>query len=111
MPVDHSIPGACAWAIETNSGWIVYSGDLRLHGKRTHLTRKFIEEVAKLHPRVLIIEGTNVRKPANVSENDVYQNGLKAIQSAKGLVFADFSAKDIDRLLTFFRLPGKLIGS
>lgn len=104
FPVDHSVPGACAWAIETASGWIVYSGDLRLHGKRTHLTRKFIEDAARLRPKALIIEGTNVRKPANVSENDVYQHGLKAIQNAKGLVFADFSAKDIDRLLTFLEI-------
>jgi ribonuclease J len=42
FPVDHSILGACAWGIETGSGWIVYSGDLRLHGKRSGLTRKFI---------------------------------------------------------------------
>ena len=104
FPVDHSVPGACAWAIETASGWIVYSGDLRLHGKRTHLTRKFIEDAARLHPKALIIEGTNVRKPANVSENDVYQHGLRAIQGARGLVFTDFSAKDMDRMLTFFRI-------
>jgi ribonuclease J len=104
FPVDHSVPGACAWAVETSSGWIVYSGDLRLHGKRTALTRKFIEDAARLQPRALIIEGTNVRKTANVSENEVYQHGLKAVQDARGLVFADFSAKDIDRLLTFYQI-------
>jgi ribonuclease J len=30
--VDHSIPGSAAFALETPIGWIVYSGDLRLHG-------------------------------------------------------------------------------
>jgi ribonuclease J len=104
FPVDHSILGACAWAVETASGWIVYSGDLRLHGKRTNLTRRFIEAASKLHPKALIIEGTNVKKLSNVSENDVLQNGLKAIQGVKGLVFADFSARDIDRLLTFLQI-------
>ncbi|MCK4826300.1 hypothetical protein KA005_61730, partial [bacterium] len=40
-------PGACAWGIETSSGWVIYSGDLRLHGKRAELARKFIEEAVR----------------------------------------------------------------
>jgi ribonuclease J len=101
FPLDHSIPGACAWGIETTSGWIIYSGDLRLHGKREQFTRKFIEEAARLHPRALILEGTNVQRTSNIFERDVYDNGLKAIKSAKGLVIADFPPRDVDRLRTF----------
>jgi ribonuclease J len=104
LPVDHSIPGACAWGIETESGWVIYSGDLRLHGKKRGLTDKFIEEAAKLHPKVLIIEGTNIRRETNVSEKDVYDNALRAVQGVKDLVIADFSARDIDRLLTFLEI-------
>lgn len=104
FPVDHSIPGACAWGIETNSGWVIYSGDLRWHGKRAELTRRFTEQASRLHPRVLILEGTNVRREANVAEQDVYENGLKAITGSGKLVMADFSARDIDRLLTFLRI-------
>ena len=104
FPVDHSIPGACAWGIETSSGWVIYSGDLRLHGKRSKLTEKFIDDAASLHPRALILEGTNVPRETNVAESEVYENGLKAISSADGLVVADFSPRDVDRLLTFFRI-------
>jgi ribonuclease J len=104
LPVDHSIPGACAWGIETSSGWIVYSGDLRLHGKRGSLTGDFVKQASRLRPMVLILEGTNVRREANVSEQDVYRNGLKAIDNAKGLVIADFPSRDIDRLLTFLQI-------
>jgi ribonuclease J len=104
FPLDHSIPGACAWGIETGSGWIIYSGDLRLHGKRAELTRKFIEEANKLKPRALILEGTNVKRTSNVFERDVYDNGLKAIKGAKGLVIADFPPRDVDRLLTFLQI-------
>ncbi len=104
FPVDHSIPGACAWGIKTGSGWVIYSGDLRLHGKRRGLTDKFIEEAAILHPKALIIEGTNIRRDTNVSEKDVYENALKAVQGVKGLVIADFSARDVDRLLTFLQI-------
>ena len=104
FPLDHSIPGACAWGIETASGWIIYSGDLRLHGKRGELTRKFIEEANKLKPRALILEGTNVLRTGNVFERDVYDNGLKAIKGAAGLVIADFPPRDVDRLLTFLQI-------
>jgi len=104
FPLDHSIPGACAWGIETGSGWIIYSGDLRLHGKRAGLTRKFIEEAARLHPRTLILEGTNVGRDTNVTESEVYNNALNVISNARGLVIADFSARDVDRLLTFLQI-------
>lgn len=104
FPVDHSIPGACAWGIETGSGWVIYSGDLRLHGKRGKLTEMFMEEAAKLRPRALILEGTNVSKTSNVDEQKVYENALKAIASSHSLIIADFSPRDVDRLLTFLQI-------
>jgi len=104
FPVDHSIPGAGAWGIETSSGWLIYSGDLRLHGKRAELTRRFIVEAARLRPRAFILEGTNVRREMNISEHEVYENGLKAIANSSGLVIADFSPRDVDRLLTFLEI-------
>jgi ribonuclease J len=104
FPVDHSIPGACAWGIETSSGWVVYSGDLRLHGKQGKFTEAFMKEAAQLHPRALILEGTNVDKETNVAEQEVYKNGFKAISDARGLVIADFSARDVNRLLTFLQI-------
>lgn len=104
FPVDHSIPGACAWAIETDSGWIVYSGDLRLHGKQGHLTESLISEAAALKPRALVLEGTNVNKMTNSPEQDVYDNAINAIKSARGLVIADFPPRDVNRLLTFLQV-------
>ncbi len=104
FPLDHSIPGACAWGIETSSGWVVYSGDLRLHGKRGKLTEALIDAAAALHPKALILEGTNVSKTTNVAETEVYDNAFEAIRDAGGLVIADFPARDVDRLLTFLRV-------
>ncbi len=104
FPVDHSIPGACAWGIETSSGWVIYSGDLRLHGKRAEFTKRFIEQASSLHPKALILEGTNVERETNVSELEVYENGLKAIAAENKLVIADFSPRDVDRLLTFLQI-------
>ncbi|MFH0913963.1 MAG: MBL fold metallo-hydrolase RNA specificity domain-containing protein [Chloroflexota bacterium] len=104
FPVDHSIPGACAWGVETSSGWVVYSGDLRLHGKRSELTEAFLHEASLLRPRALVLEGTNVRREKNTSEGEVYQKALQAIAGAPSLVIADFSPRDVDRLLTFHRI-------
>jgi ribonuclease J len=104
FPVDHSIPGACAWAIETSSGWVVYSGDLRLHGKRGGLTRSFVEQAKRLHPRALILEGTNVARETNIAEQQVYEKALTSIAQSDRLVIADFSPRDVDRLLTFLQV-------
>jgi len=104
FPVDHSIPGACAWGIETSSGWVIYSGDLRLHGRHGKLTELMIKQAAQLHPKALILEGTNVDKAANVFEQEVYENAFKAINDARGLVIADFPPRDVNRLLTFLQV-------
>jgi len=48
FPVDHSIPGALAYALETDAGWVVYTGDLRLHGELREATLKFVEEARRL---------------------------------------------------------------
>lgn len=104
FPVDHSMPGACAWGIETGSGWVIYSGDLRLHGQQGRLTESFITEAASLHPRALILEGTNVNKTTNSPEQDVYDNAVKEISDARGLVIADFPPRDVNRLLTFLQI-------
>jgi len=104
FPVDHSISGACSWGIETSSGWVIYSGDLRLHGRHGELTESMIREAARLRPRALILEGTNVDNTSNVYEQEVYENGFKAINDARGLVIADFSPRDVNRLLTFLQI-------
>jgi len=45
-----------------------------------------------------------VEHETNVSELEVYENGLKAIAASNSLVIADFSPRDVDRLLTFLQI-------
>ena len=54
FPVDHSIPGACGYALETSAGWLAYTGDLRMHGSAASNTEAFIQGLAGLRPRVLL---------------------------------------------------------
>lgn len=102
--VDHSIWGAAAFAIETSQGWLVYTGDLRLHGKRGQLTSHFMEAAAGLRPKVLICEGTNISSHSSTPEEQVYENALKAVKEARGLVIADFGPRNVERLLIFRRI-------
>ena len=102
LPVDHSIPGACAFLIHCSEGTIAYSGDLRLHGNLGHLTQEFAERAAIEKPDLFLCEGTRITSIENHGEPYVKANSTKAIESTKNIVFADFSWKDTTRFLTFY---------
>jgi ribonuclease J len=99
--VDHSIPGSAAFALETPIGWIVYSGDLRLHGHSKWRSELFANEAAKLKPAVFIVEGTHLDRQVSVEEPEVHQAAADVVARATGLVIADFSPRNIERLRTF----------
>ena len=101
FPVDHSIYGASAWAVETASGWVVYAGDIRCHGRYGNLTWEFAEAVNKLKPRALIIEGTRIDNESTSTEDGVRDRALGEVKKAKGLVVADFGPRNVERLASF----------
>ncbi len=102
FPVDHSIPGASSFALETSSGWLCYTGDLRLHGRHGALSRQAVDKMGALHPEVLICEGTRAGEKAGASESDVYDTALNYVRNSAGkLVIADFGPRNVDRLLIF----------
>ena len=103
FPVDHSIPGSGAWAVETSEGWVVYTGDLRLHGARKGDTLHFVAQAARLRPLALICEGTHLDNEWFMSEAAVYENARLAVELSKGLVIADFSLSNMERLALFTR--------
>lgn len=100
-PVDHSIYGAAGFALETELGWIVYTGDLRLHGKRGAATERFVRAAAELKPYLLICEGTHVASKSVASEDEVFEHCLGAVERAEGLVVADFGPRNVERLVIF----------
>jgi ribonuclease J len=105
FPVDHSIYGATAFALRRGEGeWIVYSGDLRMHGANGEDTARFADAAKDLSPKALIIEGTRIGRPVperEITEDVVHQNCLAAVEGGRGLTIADFSAKNYERLDTF----------
>lgn len=98
--VDHSIYGAVAYVLEGDFA-IAYTGDFRLHGKSADKTRRFVKEAK--NARIFIVEGTraNRGKDDDATEREVYENCLKVVEESRGLVIADFSPRNFERLETF----------
>lgn len=71
--VDHSVPGAYGFIIYTTQGPIAYTGDIRLHGTNSQMTRDFIEKAKEVKPIALIAEGTRIKdEEKQESEEKVY---------------------------------------
>ena len=107
FPVDHSLPGALAYALETDAGWVVYTGDLRLHGEFREATLRFVEEARSLRPRLLLIEGTRAGPLGreNPTEEDVRARAHEIVAGSPGkLVIADFSPRQLERLQGFLEI-------
>ncbi len=104
FPVDHSVPGACAFLIYYSEGTIAYSGDLRMHGVQGHLTQEFAEHAAIVKPELFLCEGTRIMSTETHGEPYVKANSTKIIDESENMVFADFSWKDTTRFLTFYEI-------
>jgi ribonuclease J len=105
--VDHSIPAAYGFLVHTSEGTIGYTGDLRLHGPKSQMTKDFIEASQKYKLKCLISEGTRVapdEKRRNLSEHNVFENILKVVKDSKGLVLGSSYGRYIDRFNTFFNV-------
>jgi len=101
--VDHSIPGAYGLIVETSTGSLVYTGDLRAHGRASRLTQDFARAAAESDAKLLLTEATNMVGGSVSSEEEVAQKVAAVIREAKGLVMASFSGMDTDRLTSFQR--------
>ncbi|MFX1350051.1 MAG: ribonuclease J [Promethearchaeota archaeon] len=106
LEVDHSIFGATGYILSGDTT-LAYTGDFRLHGKKGIKSEKFINEAK--NASVLIIEGTRAgREDVDESEELVYENCLKIADDSKGLIVADFSARNFERLEIFKKIAKKV---
>ncbi len=107
--VDHSIFGAQSFLIEAEGKTVLYSGDLRMHGRKPGMHRSLIEAVKNRNIDVLLMEGTHIghKDHRGPNEYDLENEITALIQSAPGLVLASFSPQHVDRLVGFFRATKK----
>ncbi|MCW4007796.1 MAG: MBL fold metallo-hydrolase [Candidatus Bathyarchaeota archaeon] len=105
--VDHSVPGAYGFLIHTSKGTVAYTGDFRDHGAKPELTRDFVEHAAKAEPVAVITEATNMTGATVSSEVEVESKLDSIVAAADGIVLAEFSYSDVDRLNSFFHIAKK----
>jgi len=109
LPVDHSAFDSMALLIEADGKRLLYSGDLRMHGRKPGMARALFDFVAKKPVDVLLMEGTNLRENigrgpiGNHSEADLEKTLFRAITHWYDLVLANFSPQHVDRFVSFYR--------
>lgn len=108
-PVDHSVPGAAAFALKTSAGWIGYTGDLRFHGKLAATSRALQEAWAQLSLTALLCEGTRLDSYGHpktaLTEDEVQERAFGWVKRAQGrLVVADFAPRNVERLERFWTI-------
>ena len=112
--VEHSVPGAYGFIVHTSKGALIYTGDFRLHGPKSGMSREFIKKAAKAKPYAMLCEGTRMRSANAHDEN--YHNNTEAevetkvdkiIADSKGLVFACFAMSNVDRFMSFYNATVK----
>lgn len=100
---DHSAFDAYMILLENNGKRILYSGDFRMHGRKSKLVERFMQNPPQ-NIDTLIMEGTNVGtdKPTN-KESDIEQVFIEYFKNTKGRVFINWSAQNIDRTVSIYR--------
>ena len=103
--VDHSSYGSVAFLIEGGGKTVLYSGDLRLHGRKTGMAKTLLAAMKDKTINVLLMEGTLLgsSRPKGVNEYELEKEIAKHVSSTDGLVLASFSPQHVDRLVGFIK--------
>lgn len=111
--VDHSIHGAMAFLIEAAGKTVLYSGDLRLHGRKTGMAETLLNRLRDCVIDVMLMEGTHIGHPDEQGPNEYELESeiVGHVEKAPSLVLASFSPQHLDRLVTFIRAAKKQTAS
>jgi ribonuclease J len=103
--VDHSSYGSTAFLIEVEGKRIVYSGDLRLHGRKPGMAEVLLKAIRKAPLDLLIMEGTTLSRndESGPSEQDVESQLVASLKQTEGLALGMFSPQNVDRLVSYYR--------
>jgi len=91
--------------LEAGGKSLLYSGDLRMHGRKPGMMKRLINAISPRKIDVLLMEGTHFgsENVTGTTEWDLEEEIVPHIQSATTIVMAAFSPVDLDRLVTFYR--------
>jgi ribonuclease J len=104
--VDHSGFDAYALEIEADGRRLLYSGDLRAHGRK----RKLFELMLKRPPKnidIMLMEGSSLGRLADnerfPTEEELERVFIERFKTTLGMVLVACSAQNIDRVVTIYR--------
>jgi ribonuclease J len=102
---DHSAFDAYSLLVEAGGRRLLYTGDIRAHGRKAALFERLISAPPAVD--ALMMEGTNLRSgatsSARSSERSVEDDLVATFTDTPGLVATFSSAQNIDRLVTVYR--------
>lgn len=99
--VDHSAAGSLAFEIIHNGKKILYTGDLRFHGRTSYLSNN-LSQIKDVD--YLIMEGSTLGRPDQKlkTEEDVFDEMTNAFTTDK-LCFVNFSSQNLDRFISVYK--------
>jgi ribonuclease J len=109
LAVDHSIYGSVAFLVEAEGRTVLYSGDIRSHGRKPGMIHDLLEHVRSNPIDALVVEGTHfgTDNEQGLTEYELEERIVELIQTAPALVLATFSALDVDRIVTLYKAAQK----
>lgn len=110
IPVDHSAPDAVALLVEADGKRLLYSGDLRAHGRKSYLWDRLKDGDLKGTIDVLLLEGTTLGRPAGevITEQSLEPKLLQLLEPQRNLALIFCSAQNLDRIVTIYRAVKRL---
>ncbi|MDI1320096.1 MAG: hypothetical protein PSW75_07880, partial [bacterium] len=109
-PVDHSVYDAMAFIVEAEGKRLLYTGDLRFHGRKPGMARQLVKIASAAPLDALVIEGTRLggrASEANLSESALEALLVADLRAASGVVLGMYSPLNVDRFVTYFRAARK----
>jgi ribonuclease J len=108
IPVDHAAPDSRALLVEADGQRLLYTGDLRAHGRTGFRFENMLTDQRLHGVDWLLVEGTTLGSSGGThglsSESDVENELVKLARDSKGsLVAVVASGQNVDRLVSCFR--------
>ena len=103
--VDHSAYDSYALLIEAEGKRVFYSGDVRMHGRKSALVARLMSN-PQAQIDVLLLEGTTLGRTSNVAQKteDAIEDELTEIfRKTNGMAIVNVSAQNIDRMVSISR--------
>ncbi len=104
IPVDHSAPDAVALLVEAEGKRLLYSGDLRAHGRKDYLFNGLAKKLAG-KVDLLLLEGTTLGRTesAAVTEKSLEIDLVSLFKQQQYFSLVFCSTQNLDRLVTIYR--------